>query len=347
VILRTSHSPELDIRSKKGVTLFAVDEHPMILAFSCLPISPVRSRDSSRRAVRPFFKTIAFLTGVLFTIMLSYATSGAGQQKSRPEQNQESSTYLLAVGCCVPYFQPDPQVCARGVVNFARLFMEKLEVPHKNTRILVNEQATYEKVTDGLSWLSDVAGPEDTVIFYFNGHGLLLEDDDGVEAYGMDEVFVLWSEDEPFSVMYAVATKTWLIDDELGLLIKAIRSRKVVIIADTCHASAAERGLYPRGAIVDYHQGGAALISSARADQVSFFDVDRNMGLFTEELLKAIQDGHPNLEKAFLEARRGVKKRWAACAKRIGMNGYLSGQTPTLTDPLKVTARISFSRATH
>jgi hypothetical protein len=182
------------------------------------------------------------------------------------------------------------------------------------------------------------------VIFYYNGHGVLLEDDEGDEEYGMDEVFVLWSEDEPFSILYAVATKTWLVDDELGLLIRAIRSRKVVMVADTCHASAAERGLYPRGAIVDYHQGGVALISSARADQVSFFDLDGNMGLFTEELLKAIQAGRPNLRKAFLEARRDVKKRWVGCAKKIDLDGYSSGQTPILTDPLEVTGKISFSR---
>jgi hypothetical protein len=316
----------------------------VILVFSCLPISPTTSWDSSRKVARLFFKTIGFLTGVFFTIMLSYTTCGAGQEKLGHEQKERPSTYILAVGCCVPYFQPGPQVCAHGVVSFARMFMERLEVPDQNIRILVNEQATYEKVTEGLSWLSDVAGREDTVIFYYSGHGLLLEDDEGDEEYGMDEVFVLWSEDEPFSVLYAVATKTWLIDDELGLLIRAIRSRKVVMVADTCHASAAERGLYPRGAIVDYHQGGAALISSARADQVSFFDIDRQMGLFTEELLKAIQAGRPNLKEAFLEARRAVKKRWATCAKRIDMSTHSSGQTPTLTDPLNVTGQISFSR---
>jgi len=277
-------------------------------------------------------------------MMLSHTTWGAGQPGAHPEQYRKPSTYILAVGCCVPYFRPDPQVCRRGAVSFARLFAERLEVPDKNVRVLVNEQATYENVTEGLSWLSDVAGREDTVIFYYNGHGVLLEDDEGDEEYGMDEVFVLWSEDEPFSILYAVATKMWLIDDELGLLIRAIRSRKVVMVADTCHASAAERGLYPQGAIVDYHQGGVALISSARADQVSFFDLDGNMGLFTEELLKAIQAGRPNLRKAFLEARRDVKKRWGSCAKKIDLDGYSSGQTPTLTDPLEITGEISFSR---
>lgn len=314
----------------------------LILLLSHFPVSPLISRDSSQKAVCPFFKTSEFLTSVLLIMMLSCTTCLAGQQELRPNPNQEPSTFILAVGCCVPYFQPSPEICANGAESIASLFMERLEVPAKNTRILINEQATYEEVTDGLLWLSDVSEPEDTVIFYYNGHGLLLEDEDGVEKHGMDEVFVLWSEDAPFSVMYAVATKTWLLDDELGLLIRAIRSRKVVIIADTCHASGVGRGLYRRPAIVDYHQGRAALISSARADQVSFFDIDAKIGLFTGELLKAIRAGRPNLKEAFLEARQEVKKCWARCASRIGMIGYSSGETPTLTDPLDVTAQISF-----
>ena len=288
------------------------------------------------------FRVVEILATILLGIMLSHALAEARQHESHPVQNREPSTYVLAVGCCVPYLAPEPQVCSNAATGFVRLLAEKLRIPDKNLILLVNEEATYEKVTGALSRLSQVTGPEDTVIFYYNGHGVLLEDYEGDEEYGMDEVFALWSEEEPFSILYAVATGMWLVDDELGSLIRAIPSRKTVIVADTCHASETERGLYPRGAIVDYHQEKAALMSSARADQVSFFDVDNKMGLFTEELLRAVRAGCPDLKKAFLTARREVKKRWRGCARQIHMDEYSAGQTPTLTDPLNVTERISF-----
>ena len=296
---------------------------------------------SDKRLRRKFFQRIAILTGVLLWLLLSHTANA--QHNPAHEQNHKASTYILAVGCCVSYMLPRAEVCAHTAESFARLFVEKLEVPEKNLRLLVNKQATYEAVTKGLVWLSEVAGPEDTVIFYYNGHGTLLEDYEGDEEYGMDEVFILWSEDEPFSVLYAVANKIWLIDDELGEFIRAIHGGKVIIIADTCHASEAERGIYPPGAIVDYHQEMAALMSSARADQVSLFDVDRKMGLFTAELLKAVRAGDPNLKTAFTASSREVQKLWPECAKRIGMDKYTSGQTPTLTDPSDVAAQIYFS----
>lgn len=283
-----------------------------------------------------------FLSTLFFTMMLPWATCLAGSHELDSRHSHKPSTFILAVGCCVPYLNPEPEICARGAGSLAGLFMDRLGVPEKNTRVLINDQATYKNVTGGLLWLSKVAGPKDTVVFYYNGHGMLMEDDDGDEKQEMDEVFVLWSEEEPFSVMYAVASNLWLVDDDLGSLIRGLRPRKVIIIADTCHASEAERGLYRRGAVIDYHQGDAALLASAQGDQVSFFDRDAGLGLFTEELLRAIRMGRPTLKDAFLEARQEVMRRWPACAERIGMSAYSSGQTPTLTDPLDVTPHIFF-----
>lgn len=97
-----------------------------------------------------------------------------------------------------------------------------------NFKILVNDRATKGRILKAMAWLARVPGPEDVAIFYFSGHGSRIPDLDGDEADGLDETIA----------PYDVSTKpeSHISDDEIGLWINRVRSRKLTVILDSCHS---------------------------------------------------------------------------------------------------------------
>jgi hypothetical protein len=51
-----------------------------------------------------------------------------------------------------------------------------------NVRLLLDRDASLAKIRDALAWLAKVAGPEDSVVVYFSGHGARLTDTGSPES---------------------------------------------------------------------------------------------------------------------------------------------------------------------
>lgn len=96
--------------------------------------------------------------------------------------------------------------------------------------------------------LIDQCRPEDTVVFFFVGHGTQVPDgwpDPGDETEDrLDEALV------PYDYREA-DTSTWLNDDMMQRLLKAVPARHVLVVFDSCHAGSGTRGT--RGVDSPFH----------------------------------------------------------------------------------------------
>jgi hypothetical protein len=98
-----------------------------------------------------------------------------------------------------------------------------------NIHLLLNESATYNNIIDELNWLKEKEGK---VLFFFNGHGASIDDDNGDEDELFDNV------DEAI-VPYDARVNdesTLIRDDELLDIIEDFNANEAVFIFCTCHS---------------------------------------------------------------------------------------------------------------
>lgn len=143
-----------------------------------------------------------------------------------------------------------------------------------NTRLLVDKVATAENIRDALfDWLAQ-ALEEDLVTIYFSGHGT-------PESPDRPENLFLVPYDADYDRIAATAFPMWDIETALKRFIKA---RKVVVIADACHAGGVGSefagirraiGIQQAGLVSDGLQDlaqandGVAVLTSAGSKQLS------------------------------------------------------------------------------
>ncbi|MCA0873775.1 caspase family protein [Seohaeicola saemankumensis] len=140
----------------------------------------------------------------------------------------------------------------RGPRNDVRLMRETLVsrgVSDSDISILSEdgETPTRDAILAALDAAAAGAGPGDTVLFYFSGHGTQAPDREGDEQGGQDEIFLPadakgWS-DETRAVENAI------FDDEFRARAAAIlqRDARLVAILDACHSATGFRAVGGQG----------------------------------------------------------------------------------------------------
>jgi len=131
----------------------------------------------------------------------------------------------------------------RGAPEDARRFYQLLTgpggygFPKENVCLLLDQDATTARVREALTAaLVERAGPEDTAVFYYAGHGSQARDLNGDEPDGQDETFLFHDARSD-----GVADFT---DDELNPLLArlAAKTRHAVVVLDSCNSGTAARG---------------------------------------------------------------------------------------------------------
>lgn len=118
-----------------------------------------------------------------------------------------------------------------------------------SVRVLHNEQATGEGIRRAFhEHLIDKATPGAVVVFHFSGHGQQILDDNGDELDGLDESLV---PHDTSSQRAAIAARTNIRDDEIGLWLHALRQKmttggklrgSINVFLDSCYSGTATRG---------------------------------------------------------------------------------------------------------
>jgi len=149
-------------------------------------------------------------------------------------------------------------------------------------RELVDQKATLDALLDGLQWLGDSVGSEDTAVVFLAGHGV-----------NVREYFFL-----PYDADLARPVVSMLSQSQLQGILSGLRGR-VLLFLDTCRAGAVFGGSDDeRRRKVDvtallnsltYSQGGLVVFSAAQGRELSQERAEWGHGAFTKALLEALE----------------------------------------------------------
>jgi hypothetical protein len=131
---------------------------------------------------------------------------------------------------------PDLNGCINDVKDMANTLVICGFEP-RNIRLCTDRSATRENIMKGLAWLTAKAAGNDSLVFYYSGHGSQVADTNGDEVDASDEILC------PHDIDFA--RRTYLTDDDLRACLSTLSSgTNLEVILDSCHSGTATRDLY-------------------------------------------------------------------------------------------------------
>lgn len=156
-----------------------------------------------------------------------------------------AAQYALIVGINdYPGSQNDLSGCLRDVQNVTD-FLKSQGFPQENMLILKDSQATAAGIEGAFkSHLIAKAKPGDSVVFFFSGHGTQVPDleDDPDEDDDADECICAYD-------INPRRRESWMTDDRLRGLISQIKTDRILIMLDCCHAGTGTRSFSGQSAV--------------------------------------------------------------------------------------------------
>ncbi|KIJ45173.1 hypothetical protein M422DRAFT_30023 [Sphaerobolus stellatus SS14] len=131
--------------------------------------------------------------------------------------------------------------CHNDVTNLVKFLCEKFRYKREDIRLLTDDPANRNKPTRtriiaAMQWLVKDAQPNDSLFFYYSGHGGQTKDRDGDERDGFDEAIV------PVDyVNYKPLVSGYIVDDEMHeIMVKPLPAGcRLTAIFDSCHSGSA------------------------------------------------------------------------------------------------------------
>jgi len=173
-------------------------------------------------------------------------------------------------------YQPDVEYAVRDAETFAKFATNVMGVKEDNVILVKN--ATYAQMKSNLEKITKLAkaNPEDLeLIVYYAGHGQV--DGDSKESYLI-----------PVDVSITSPTAGMKLEDFYGTL-SACKAEKTVVFLDACY-SGVGRGIIIRPKDTPV-KGNLVVMTATSSTQRSMPYQEKNHGLFTYFLLKALKDG--------------------------------------------------------
>ena len=192
---------------------------------------------------------------------------------------------------------PDASFAERDA-QAVRKHLIALGYPERNILFLSGEQATRSAIKKYVEvWLPKNVKAESQVLFYFSGHGA--PDPATKQAY-----LVPWDGDPKYleNTGYPIA--------QLYQSLGALKTRKVVVVLDSCFSGAGGRSVIAQGtrpllmkidSAIPASAGNLAVLSASAADEITGSDAAQGHGLFTYHLLRALNrtGGKATLKDAY------------------------------------------------
>jgi len=205
----------------------------------------------------------------------------------QPSQENTDAFYALLVGITA-YHNLRPLSKTTRDARDLRDLLAQNGYPASNLGLLLDDQATKGAISDGLDWLARHAGPDDTVIVFFSGHGA-----QRIGGFEPGEYLC------PVEADWYNLRGSAISNEELTTALRAIRAGRVVVFLDACHSGGVGQ---PKDAALTIKAGlseatydrlaegrGRAVIASCRPDEVSWELPDMRNGLFTHHLLEGLR----------------------------------------------------------
>jgi hypothetical protein len=179
---------------------------------------------------------------------------------------------IVGVGEDLPVTVQDAKAVSDTLLDLSRC-----AYPLDQVHLLTGEEARRNNIISALNWLARSAGQNDTAIVYFSGHGTETPDF-YLAPYGFD-----WQD----------LTNTAISGLEFTKLLREIRTQKLLVLLDCCHAGGqAEAKNFIKSpmppAVFDElaRSSGRVVIASSRKDEVSW--TGNPYSQFTMAVLEAL-----------------------------------------------------------
>jgi hypothetical protein len=130
---------------------------------------------------------------------------------------------------------PGLKGAVNDVMTMKEVLIQRWGFDPARIALLIDEQATRDNMMAALENIVRDSDPQDTVYIHYSGHGSQVQDLNGDEEDGLDETLVPQNGRMP-----GVRD---IVDDELGELLAKLRTRKVLIVLDSCHSGTATRSV--------------------------------------------------------------------------------------------------------
>lgn len=198
--------------------------------------------------------------------------------------------------------------------------------PKENITILTEETATRDGILGALDGLINQATEEASVLLFYSGHGGTYTTNDLLELSNQPTVPEEENRDffflQPSNFEVKDFNNTWVKAEELREKIGRIKSKRLILLLDCCHAAGMTHNLsfdsnftpqkelqHAEGLAQNIDNGnGMSIISSCREDQKSWIlDGDYN-SLFTKCLLEVLRGEHKKyLEEPFIRISETIQ----------------------------------------
>jgi len=178
--------------------------------------------------------------------------------------------------------------------EFYRYLVDVNKVPEENVWLLLDEDATLDKVKSTLGTrLRRSAGKEDTVIIYLAGHGAMESDSSSPDGDGLEKYILPYNADPKDLYSSAMPMR------EIAQIFQRISSDRLILITDMCYSGATGGRTVPvpgiraniSGAFLErISRGrGRVVLTAGDANEVTVERDDLRHGVFTYFLLEGLR----------------------------------------------------------
>jgi hypothetical protein len=183
------------------------------------------------------------LVVIIFTLVIifpSFSAIASNNQKTslgietlldKKGGDGETEYWAVIIGISDYYNISD---LAAPSINAKRLFNllirdESGKWGENNINLLLDEKATKNNILNALDWLRDNADDNDTILFYFDGHGGVVDDEDGDEKDEKDEILCPYDTEViyNFSNLEESECFNYITDDELSIKFENISKKNI------------------------------------------------------------------------------------------------------------------------
>jgi len=204
---------------------------------------------------------------------------------------KEGYALVIGVGADLPNTVDDAEGLAQILQD-----PERCAYPRKqHVQLLTAKQATRDKVLGAFDLLASRTDEDATVVIYFSGHGYQVEEKGKTNYYLM-----------PYEYDVNRLAETAISGNEFAAKVDAIKSRKLLILLDCCHAGGLDVVTTAKGVVMKAPPGvtatkaplpasavnaltagnGRAIIASSQANELSY--AGEPYSAFTAALLEAL-----------------------------------------------------------
>ena len=201
-----------------------------------------------------------------------------------PPQQREGDVWAVIIG--IGQYQ-DRRLNLRFTENDAQGLYDVLTnpdvggFPKDHVKLLLNEYATAKNIKSAIgTWLTRQAGPNDTVIIYYAGHGA----PEGQETYWV-------TYDADINDLYSSA----LNNNDVSDMLSRIKAKRLLTFLDACYSAATvNRTNSTRGTPIEipwdkFTGAGRVTIAASNGKQQSLEDEQLKHGVFTYRLIEGLQ----------------------------------------------------------